>query len=93
MMIQLSDEYRLTADSRCWILQKKNGKIFKSFKFFSDLETLFNDLHMAELRVSNAEDFKELVVESHKIKKWLQHTLAPLMTFDQERDDDEKNRN
>ena len=82
--LPITNEYRLAADSICWMLQEQvtpaTGKYagvprWKSVSWFNTLEHALRHVHARLVRESQATNFTELVVAAERIAANLNNVL------------------
>lgn len=79
MIVPLNDEFRLTADSYCFIIEKKVVRTKRETQeqyidwvptwFFPSIEKAINKLVEYEIRLDDSEGIDKLIESMNKIKK------------------------
>ena len=89
--IRLTDRYRLTADSRQWIIQRLHRRedkagnpieVWDGVSFHSTVEQAFQSLHKKLLRGTDANTLPELLENSERIVTLLSGSYTDAKTLD-----------
>ncbi len=88
--ISLCDDFRLTADAHCWILQRRKGLrksrrshktevMWRPLSYHPSIESAVKSFGELRLRLSGAQSFQELL----RVQKETQALIAEVLNHDQ----------
>ena len=83
MIIQITEEYRISSDSNQWMVQKYSGinkkthePVWQSISYYSSLDTLVSALSDKLLRESDASTISEALAEIKRIGALFKNLLT-----------------
>lgn len=79
MILPIDSQYRISADTNGWAIQKKKGKNWAAIKWFGSLEHTIKELSDLMLRTSDAKTLEDALQEVKRISEILTQALTPNM--------------